>query len=436
MQYLQRLSLSALLFTLMGLVSSAYADGTNSGTIVTNSVSMTYTVNSVSQTASASVDFTVDRRLRLDVTTPQTDWVSAVPGQTQGAGNASSIQFVVTNNSNDGLDVVIALIDQALQQVDGFTAVGTTPITPLAITVWEDTNGDGILDGGENTLGNTAGTYALTGTLAEDEARTISVSIDVDGGATSDLYQTYTLVAAAANAGVALGNDDSGNISPSGTASNVVNDLNAVEVVFADGAAGSTLGDDEGYDFILDAPTAADDAASDGQAANASGFRTRVALGIAKYVEVLWDPIAGDAYQTGGAALTGNNPKVIPGAVLMYVIGVSADAGLAATTVLIDDDIPQGPVALGNQSGATIEIPDTVDITINGTPVTFDLDNSGTGVAADNQIHVQACGAAALTSQSAFSADPAEVDDADLGNCAANDTGYVVYFVTVDDTAT
>ncbi len=413
----------------------AVADGTDSGTTVTNSVTMNYTVNSVSQSANTSVDFTVDSKLRLDVTTPQTEWVTAVPGQTQGGGTATSIQFVVTNNSNASTDVVIAVIDQALQQVDGFSTIGSTAISPTTITVWEDTDGDGVLDGGETTLGTTAGSYALTGTLAEDEERTISLSIDVDGGSGADEYHAYTLVAAVASGATPLGNDDSGNVAPSGTAAAVANGKDTVEIVFADTFTGSTLGDDEGYDFLAGSPgpTGADDDDNDGQAANASGFRTRIALGIAKHGEVLWDPISSNRYDGAGAA-TANVPKAIPGAILLYVIGIAADSGLDATSVLIDDDIPETLVDPGNTTGeapASINMPASVDIDINGSTETFTLDAA---VTADGQYHVQDCAGSAIASTN-FAASP-EVDDADLGACDDGDTGYVAYVVTVDDTVT
>ena len=182
MQYLKRLS--QVVLAIGGLSSGllAWADGTDSGTTVTNGVTMDFTVATVAQTATTDVSFVVDRKLRLDVGTNQSDWVNAVAGQVSTTG--ASIQFTVENNSNDSVDVVIALIDQSNIDVTGFpTSAGPTPILPTGLTIWEDTNGYGVLDGGETTLGTAEGDYALTGTLAEDEVRTISVSIDVAGAA-------------------------------------------------------------------------------------------------------------------------------------------------------------------------------------------------------------------------------------------------------------
>ena len=443
MQYLKRLSQTLLAVGGLSFSLFTWADGTDSGTTVTNAVTMSFTVGLVDQTASTDISFLVDRKLRLDVGTPNANWVSAVAGQ--AGATSSSVQFEITNNSNDdNVNVVIALVDQSALDVDGYDPVGATPIAPTAITIWEDTDANGLLDGGEIALGVATGVYALSGTFNEDDLRTISVRIDVDGASVADLYQTYTLVAAIGT-GVGTGailNDDSSNESPG--VANVVavaNDLNAVEIVFADD--GSAFAEDEAYDFVGLAAFGGPDGVSDGQSANAAGFRTIGVLGIAKYAEVLWDPISGNQYTGVGNALTGNEPKSIPGAVIMYLIGVNNQSSIDATGVAISDDVPGGqvgdPLFLGNSAAvAGIEIPDTVSITIDGSPVIFDLDNTNIGV--DAQVYVRACSLAAadpVGAPIAFGADPAEVNAVPLGaSCDASSTGYVVYFATVDNTAT
>ena len=53
-------------------------------------------------------------------------------------------------------------------------------------------------------------------------------------------------------------------------------------------------------------------------------------LYVGKVVQVLWDPINGNRYSANNSdTLSGNNPKAIPGAVLMYAVGVSNDVGFA-----------------------------------------------------------------------------------------------------------
>jgi uncharacterized repeat protein (TIGR01451 family) len=438
MQYLKRLSQLLLTVTGLGISLSAWADGTDSGTAVTNDVQMTFTVGATAQTASSDVTFVVDRKLRLDVGTPNGNWVSAVPGQ---AGvTASSVQFAVVNNSNDSVDVVIALIDQGALDIDGYDPAAASPIAPVGLTVWEDTNADGVLDGGENVLGSATGVYTLTGTFAEDEERTISVSVDVDGAAVAEQYQTYTLVAAVADTGVAIANDDSSNESP-GVADvpAALNDLATVEVVFADD--GSTFPEDEGFNFLSGpAATGAPDGENDGQSSNAAGFRTVGVLGIVKYVEVLWDPISENQYTGTGNTTTGNEPKSIPGAVLMYVIGVSNQSALAATGVVITDNVPAGaaePLQLGNSGVvAGIELPDSITVDIDGIPVVLDLDNAG--IAVDDLVYVRECSLVASDAVNpgvAFAADPSEVNASMGASCDGGATGYIVYFATVDNTA-
>ena len=439
MQYLKRLSQLLLTVTGLGISLSAWADGTDSGTPVTNDVQMTFTVGFVDQTASSDVTFLVDRKLRLDVGTPNGNWVSAVPGQ---AGvTASSVQFAVVNNSNDSVDVVIALVDQGALDIDGYDPAAASPIAPVGLTVWEDTNADGVLDSGETILGTTTGVYALTGTFAEDEERTISVSVDVDGAAIAEQYQTYTLVAAVADTGVVIANDDSSNESP-GVADvpAALNDLDTVEIVFADD--GSTFTEDEGFDFLSGSPgsTGASDGENDGQSANAAGFRTVGVLGIVKYVEVLWDPISENQYTGTGNTPTGNEPKSIPGAVLMYVIGVSNQSALAATGVVITDDVPAGatePLQLGNSGAvAGIALPDSVTVDIDGIPVVLDLDNAG--IAVNDLVYVRECSLVAGDSVNTgvpFAAADPEVSASMGASCVGGATGYIVYFATVDNTA-
>lgn len=440
MQYLKRFKQLVLAASTLTVGLCAWADGTDSGTAVTNDVTLSFSVGAVPQTASADVTFVVDRKLRLDVGTPNANWVTAVAGQ--AGASATSVQFEVTNNSNDGVDAVIALVDQSNIQVDGYDPVGGTAITTTNLTIWEDTNADGVLDGGENTLGNAAGVYALTGTLLEDEVRTISVSIDVDGATPADAYQTFTLVAAVATGAAVIPNDDSSNESPGVADVPAAPNLpGSVEIVFAD--AGSAFAEDEGFDFLagVPAPTGATDQASDGQASNAAGFRTVGVLGIAKLVEVLWDPISLNHYTGTGNGTTGNEPKAIPGAVLMYVIGVTNQSTLAADSVTITDNVPGGagePLQLGNAAAVPgIALPDTVSVTIDGVPVVFNLDNAGISV--DSSVYVRPCSTVAtdpVNAGVAFGADPAEVSASMGASCVANSTGYVVYFATVDNTAT
>ena len=430
MQYVVKRCL--LLTLLAGMAGFAHGLGTNADQDVTNSVTINYSVSSVTISRTTSVTFEVDRKYVINVSTPNGDWVTAVPGQTFASGNYNSIQFTVTNDSNDSVALRLALVDQGQTDVSSFADPATAELISTLVTVWEDTNDNGVFDlGVDQNLGNTLGQLPVltTPTFAEGEDRDYYVTVDVAASAAANLFEAFTLIAAVTEATGTnvIQTDDSGN-STVGVADPAINPnlQNTVEDIFAEFASGNA--DDLGYNFVANTVVATIDENFDGQASNTSGFRTRLALGIAKHVEVLWDPVTGNKYDNLGA-LTGNHPKAIPGAILMYVIGVSADSGLNATTVTLDDDIPETLILPGDTNNvAGVELPNTVSIDINGSPTPFTLD---AGIALDDQQHVVDCATSTLNS-AAFDAGP-EIDDANLGNCSAGQTGYVLYFVTVND---
>ncbi len=435
MKLLRTGRLAVVALVALGVSPLALAQGTDADVTVTNSVTISYDVNSIGQTGSASVDFEVDRKYVVDVTTSDTNWVTATPGQSFAGGNFSSIRFTVSNLTNDSVGIRLALIDQADTAISGGDPwdAPTAELATTSFTLWEDSNGNGAYDAGtDDVVGTALGIQPVLAAplFAEDESRDYYVTIDVAGGTAPDLFETYTLVAAITEATgtTVVQTDDSGNSTPGvGDPGIATNNLNGVDNVFAETASGDA--EDLGYDYVGDAVSITDED-FDAQASDTSGFRTRVALGIAKFVEVLWDPVTGNKYD-GAGALTGNNPKAIPGAVMLYVIGVRADSGVNATTVLIDDDIPETLITPGTAQGG-IELPNSVDIDINGSTVTFTLDAA---IAPDAQYHTVACGTGTLTS-SAFDPGP-EIDDANLGDCDGTptaETGYVAYVATVDDT--
>ena len=441
MQYLtKRGRLLACLVAGLGVHPLAHAEGTDSGTVVTNSVSLSYEVNSVVQSGSASVAFTVDRKLNVDVVTQNADWVTAVPGQTATPGTANALDYLVANRSNDSAPVLVTLVDRSVQAITGFSALAGSPSAippaPATGTIWSDLNDDNLIDPGEVSaaLNATGVTQLLLPAMAEDSTTNIKVVVDVDGTAVASQYRSFTLVAAIADgAGVALPGDNSGNAAPGGSATNVANDLNAVEIIFAD--AGSANPEDIQYDHVSGTALATQEGECDGQSADTSGFITLATLALGKHVEVLYDPISENAYNGSGAS-SGNTPKSIPGAVLLYVIGVSnITAGLSAVSVAIDDDVPDSAneVLVGDQAnpGAAIDLPTSVTFDVGGSPTTITLDRTSILTNLD-QVWVKACSAASATAQAFGSGDP-EIDDAPIGTCAAGETGYIAYLVTIND---
>ena len=423
----------------LGFTPGAFAEGTDAGTPVTNNVTLSFDVNSVSQTANASVTFQVDRKLILDVTTQESDWVTVIPGQSATPGSVNGLDYLLTNQSNDAVDVVISLVDRSAAAVTGFSAQGGSPSAfnpnPATGTVWNDLNDNDAIDGGEQSaaLDPSGVTQLDIGSMTENQATNIKVVVDVAATAAGDEYRSFTLVAAVANAGTALAGDDSGNAAPGGSSTDIANGLNTVEIVFAD--AGSGNAEDIQFDFVNGTALATTDAQFDGQSADSSGFITIVALAVAKHVEVLYDPISGNAYDGSGAA-SGANPKSLPGAVVLYVVGVVNDtASLSGQNVAIDDDVPDAAneVLVGDQANpaTAVDVPASVTFDVGGTATTFNLDRANITTDLDT-IWVHGCQAANATSQAFGGGDP-EVDDAPLGTCAAGEQGYIAYLVTIND---
>ena len=414
------------------LSNFAHALGTAANDPVTNSVTLDYTVNSVSQSSTTAVTFNVDRKLIIDVTTTDSGWVTAVPGQDPTTGGAvlPALNFTVTNNSNDATNVVLGLIDQDGTAVTAFSTVGTAFGTaPTSVVVAIDTNGNSTYDQGVDTVlvANGNGVYPL-GSMAADATTDIVVAIDVDSAEPADRYRSYTLVAALADgSNVPLQLDDSGNIAPASgaTPSDVANGLTTVENVWAD--AGSANAEDEQFDFFSAASgLGTADAVADGQSADASGFVVRVTLSLAKFVQVLYDPISGNRFNAAGATIA--EAKAIPGAVLMYVIGVvNESATLTANAVGLTDTLP-GSVTAGDQAnpGTAIEVPDSVSFAVGGATPSFDLSS----VSDLDIVSFSAC--SAPTSAPAYNGPPVTQVAGDVGDCGPSDTAYVVYFVTLD----
>lgn len=438
----RKATLPALFFLALGslLSTSVQALGTDADVSVVNSVSLTYQVNTVNQTASTSVAFEVDRKLVLDVTAGETDWVSVLPGQDVTTVGASlpALNFTVTNSSNDATDIVLGLIDQDGNVVTGFPALATGGTafanTPGAVVVAIDVNADGIYTEGADTLltVGTNGVYTL-GNLAADGIANVLVAISVDSAEDSNAYRSYTLVAGIASApGVPAALDQSGNIAPASgaTPDNAINDMASVETVWADAGAPLANLDDEQFDFFSGTTGLTTvDGVADGQSSDASGFITRATLALAKTALVLYDPITGNRYNADRVTVDAE-PKSIPGAVIMYVIAVANEsAGSTANGVALSDTLPT-QVAAGNTGLPTpaVVIPSTVSVPVGS--LTLGVDLSALTLPADlNDVSFLACSTPTANPDynGAFT-----IVAGDVGNCAATETAYVVYFVTLN----
>jgi uncharacterized repeat protein (TIGR01451 family) len=98
----------------------AVAEGTNAGTVITNTVTVDYRVGGVDQTErTAQSQFTVDRRVNVRVNRMSDPTTVVVPGRPEAV-----IAFDVSNLSNDTIDLVLAATQAS--SGDDFDATGVT----------------------------------------------------------------------------------------------------------------------------------------------------------------------------------------------------------------------------------------------------------------------------------------------------------------------
>ena len=272
--------------------SPALAAGTDAGTTIQNTVSVSYQVGGVAQNDQEATDeFVVDRKIDLTVAEVGGTQTVVSPGSTQQVTT-----FQVTNLSNDTADFGLT----ADQQAGGAGAFGGTDNFDTTNTlIYVDTDGDG------DWTDEIAVTYIDE--LAPDETRTVFVVSDVPIDQVTGDVATVILTATAYAGGTA--GSQGALLTTSAT-----NTVDAVDTVLADGA-GET---DTQYDGAF---SAADDYVV-----------SAAALTVTKISSVIEDPVSGTT-----------NPKAIPGAIIQYCISVTNAAGSAtATGVTVTDDVPVG----------------------------------------------------------------------------------------------
>jgi hypothetical protein len=269
--------------TLLALVSqSTLAAGTASGTIISNSASLSYTVGGATQTAASTVaTFWVDNKVNVTVT-KLTDASAIAPNSTNQA-----LAFTVTNNGNTSQRYALT------------TTTGTSTVTMGNVRIYHDVNNNNVLDAGD-VLYVDAGTF---GNLLPDASLRILIVADTPITATNAQAAVFNLVATTVD---------------SGTLTVTANPVGAdrplsVDVVFADLAG-----------------TASGDLANDGKHSVSATYTVAAALlAISKTARVVCDPVNGNT-----------NPKNIPGAAVQYAITITnAVGGASATLTQVTDTL-------------------------------------------------------------------------------------------------
>lgn len=275
---------------LFGLISQSALALTASGTVISNSATLGYTVGGVTQTGitSAAATFTVDKKIDLLVTTTDVAAISVSPGQT-----AAVTTFTVTNLGNDPQDFSLAATNTAAGQVL-FARTDNFDTTGLQVFV---------------ESGATAGFQA-----AQDTAIYID---ELAPGASKTVYVLASIPLAQVNGDAALVSLKAtalvgGGVGVQGAAlvATVGANTAGVDIVFAD-AAGSD-------DVVRNADYSARDAY----------YVSSAVLSVSKTATLICDPLNGNA-----------SPKNIPGAAVQYAITITnaATATTSATLSQVTD---------------------------------------------------------------------------------------------------
>lgn len=275
--------------------SVVHAGGTPSGTVISNTATLTFSVGGVAQPtvgssptgnssgAGTATTFTVDKKVNLTVTTTDATFVSVAPGST-----AQVLTFSVTNTGNDPQDFALS----SSQRANG-TALfgGTDDFDATACSQFVES-------------GATAGYQAAQDTatfvdeLAADASKTVYVVCSIPAAQVNGDVAVVTLQAQARIGGGA------GSLGGTLTATAGANTA-GVDIVFADGAG-------------------SDDAANDALYSSRDAYKVQSAvLTVTKTATLICDPVDGTT-----------NPKNIPGAIVRYAVTVANSGAGAASGIL------------------------------------------------------------------------------------------------------
>lgn len=297
---------------LFGLVSqSALAVGTTSGTSISNSATLNYTVGAVAQTAitSTAASFTVDDKVNVLVAG------GLITSVTPGATGVVT-PFTVTNSGNATQGYNLVAADAA----SGAYTVNATAITDnfnsvVGYTIYRDDGAgvpananDGILSAAELA----AGPVTTIPTLA--------------AGATASLLVLTNIPLAQVNTDASVVSLRATTVWPTPLVP-----AEEPAAVVAGAVVSATAGaNTAGVDVVLADGAGAIDNASDGAYSTYGAFKVATAvLSVSKVATLLCDPINGNV-----------NPKNIPGAAVQYAVTITnASGGASATLTTVTDTL-------------------------------------------------------------------------------------------------
>lgn len=267
-----------------GLFAGQAQAATASGTSISNTASLSYTVGGVTQTAVASgaATFVVDTLVSMTLV-PQATYTTVVPNST-----LQVTKFTYTNTGNSTINSILTPATLA----NGVSVYSkTTNFAPTSCAAYQDVNGNGTYESATDTQ-----TYVSN--LAANSSVAVFVVCSIPAGQVNNDFGGVSLTAQASTPGA-------GSAGTALTASSGAKVLGTVATVFGD-VAGT------------------DDVANDGKISARSGYLVQSAsLTMNKSVAVWCDPVNG-----------ATNPKLFPGSFAQYTIAVTNSATATASATL------------------------------------------------------------------------------------------------------
>jgi hypothetical protein len=320
---IRRVGLAVVAVGSIGLSGQAFADGTQSGTTVTNTATVNYTVATVSQTPiTASTAFTVDTVVRFNLTGGVQ--VDVTPGQANGVQ-----VYTLTNTSNATSQFTLNPTNLGS---DGFDMNLPGSPTP-GVNVYVDTNTNGVYNPGTDLQ--------------------VTANVSLTNGASATYFLVGDTPLSATNTQLAQVQLEVTAINP------------ATSLLWVNDTGVDTQGGAPGYvPQIVRVGT--------GIATNGGSFRVQsAALVITKSSSVIWDPIN---FFTAAR-------KAIPLAIMQYEILVVNNGAASATLQNVSDTLPPATDIVfkqGDFAGAT-----DIEIQVGSNPPTYCVAQAGADVPAD-----------------------------------------------------
>ena len=189
-RHVKHASLALIALSCVGVLQGAYANGTASGTNITNQATVDYSVGGVNQTTitSPTASFVVDTRIDFNVT----ELGGTATQTTPGAVNVVT-RFQLTNTGNSTQGYVLSVVNEAGTVL--FTQTDNQDVSNLRIFV--DSNGNGVYDAGADTATNINSLI----TDADGESLVVFVVADIPVAATNNQYANVRLTARATPVG-------------------------------------------------------------------------------------------------------------------------------------------------------------------------------------------------------------------------------------------